>query len=292
MSSFCNMMKLKSISALSKAYNTSAALSIVSQPAVLLVQGYHNVSFQDFGSEKSATVYGGKPVLEPSPQSTSNNEKSSNSQVTVPKARSDRFVSSTNPKFAFTTTRLRRSSLLNRTIASSVQKARNFSVKDDTTPIAKDEVSPTTQTSCNLSEFKSEVETSTPSTAYWNDLSQAITPEITFWYRELCPERIPSGWSNDPMDLDRALAIPVEDCGLDTMACVPILVELAQDDAAIERYLFEIYGRFYFYHRKSEGVFLIMESGYLIDVLDKLADVGAENVETGFIGNIFWEEVE
>lgn len=209
------------------------------------------------------------------------------------KMQKPRFVSSVFPHNAYTTTRYGGSSLLNRTIISGPKNVRTFSMKGDTPPAAKElEPSPITQACHKLPQHKLQVSSSTTVAALSQSKPLTGISQPTFLYHKLADDKVPSGWSNDPAKLEGALGIHVEDCGLEFKAAMPIMVALAQDGATVEWYLFETHGKYYFYQRKTVGLFFIMEPTRLEDILTKITSVGVGNIDMVLVGRVHGDDLE
>lgn len=180
-----------------------------------------------------------------------------------------------------------RSSLVNPFAIPTMQQYRYLSMKGDTPPLPKKvERSPVTQACHKLPEFKLQVSSAILDTVCLKDALLIGMSQATFLYHKLPTEQIPSGWSNNPVELEKALRIPVQDCGLDFKAQMPILVALAQDKSTIEWYFFENQGRFYLYYLMDDYVHWIMEPSKLEYILKKLAKPDAGGLETLLAGRV------
>lgn len=154
--------------------------------------------------------------------------------------------------------------------ATSLAQNRNFSLQGAIPPAPKEEErSPITQACSKLPE---------------NILL------ATYLYYKLRAEQVPPGWSNDPVHLEKALSIPVEDCGAQFKVSMPILVFVDHNDV-ITWYLFEAGAKYYFYSR-SCSVYHIKGSGKLVDVLSEIAEVGVKGMMTSVVGRVHGDDLE
>lgn len=184
------------------------------------------------------------------------------------------------------------SSPINQFIIPKMHQTRDFSIKGDTPPpVKKAERSPIVQAYHKLPENKLAVGFSTPLTACSKTILLTLVCQATFLYHKLHPEQIPKGWSNDPVDLERALSIPVSDCGDDFKAPMPILVFVHHNEV-ITWFLFGAGTKFYFYDRKTSAVHEITESDRLDEVLKMIVDVCAQGIKTALVGKVYGDDLE
>ncbi len=185
-----------------------------------------------------------------------------------------------------------RSSPINRFIIPKMHQTRNFSINGDTPPpVKKAERSPIVQACHKLPENKLSVGSPKPLTVCSKNVLLTRVCQATFLYHKLHPKQIPKGWSNDPVDLERALSIPVSDCGDDFKAPMHILVFVHHNEA-ITWFLFGAGTKFYFYDRKTSSVHEITESDRLDEVLKMIVDVRAEGMETALVGKVYEDDLE
>jgi hypothetical protein len=115
--------------------------------------------------------------------------------------------------------------------------------------------------------------------------------QSTFLFHRLNVDQVPSGWSNDPKDLEKALSIPVQDCGDSFKEPMPVLVFIHHHEV-ITWYIFEASGKYYLYSRLTSSLHQIDEPGNLDEVLAKLAESGTERVRTVHVGRVYGDDLE